>query len=105
MSLTLSERTTNYTQTSDQVIRSAEPNGREYLSRYNYHSKRITNTSELDYIIHYLVVDQGFRMESERNGEIFFSHSHNDSYNYTHYHYYPRESMMDKVTVRFLDYV
>ena len=104
MSLQISERTTNYTHNTENVIYHNR-NNMAYVSHRTESTKQFQSDNEIDHVIHYLVVQSGYLMENDRNGTIVFTHSHNDTHNYTKYYYDTTNRVMTKVSERFLDFV
>ena len=104
MSLQISERTTDYTHTTEKIIH-------QNKGRYNIVSHRTENTKyflsveEVDHAIHYLVVDKGYLMDSDRGGLIVFTHPLHNWYNYTSYTYDTTSMSMTKVSEKLLDIV
>jgi hypothetical protein len=105
MSLTISERTTNYTHSTDNIMLYQNKNGSQFVSRREENYKYFQTDNEVHHAIEYLVIKKGFLMDSDRNGIISFSHSHNDMYNFTYYYYDTAQRCMTKVTEGLLNFV
>ena len=104
MSLQISERTTNYTHSTDDIV-FHKNNNHDYVSHRTENTKYFQSNEEVDHVIHYLVVEKGYLMDSDRNGLIVFSHSHNDRFNFTFYEYDTVNGCMTKVSERLIEYL
>ncbi len=102
--LTLFDRNTPFTQTSDEIQARNTSNGTAVF-RVKKHTLQLRNVNQLDYIIHYLVVEKGFMMNSCSKSKVDFTHSQNDYNNSTTYSYNPEQMVMHKHEEEFLTFV
>ena len=74
-SIVLSDSYTNFTESFDEVKVKHNENGSQSLYRYTYNRKQF-NVNQLDYIVHYLVVERGFMMDTFDKNCIKFTCPH-----------------------------
>ena len=103
-SLILNERITKFTQKSD-LIQKRETQKGTALFRVKESWLQLTNINQLDHIIHNLVVENGFMMNSCSKSKVDFTHSKNDFNNTTTYSYTPEKMEMYKYEEEFLTFV
>ena len=98
-SIVLIESYTPFTESFDEVKVKHNDNGTSSLYRYTYHRKQFSNVDQLDHIVHYLVVEKGFMMDSFDKHCIKFTCPTDPE---TFYYYYPETLEFEKVTEQFL---
>ena len=103
-SFILKQKNTPFTQTSDEIQARNTPNG-QAVFRVKTHTLQLTNVNQLDHIIHYLVVEQGFMMSRCSKSRVEFTHSQNDFNNSTTYYYNPEDMVMFKYEDEFLAFI
>lgn len=104
MSLALDQHYTQYTTTHNEIFIGEHQKQRAiFLKKYHY--KELTNDSQFNHIIHDIVVNKGFMMNSESNGCIKFTHPQNNSEDTTEYTIWPKTREVEKYTTKFLHFV
>ena len=104
-SIVLNEYSTNFTNVSDKIEMFQDSNGDYGLFRVIDSTKQLTNIDQLNHIIHYLVVINGFLMEKQNNDVVTFTHSQNSGEDYAVYTYYPKDMLFHKYDRKFLSYI
>jgi hypothetical protein len=98
-SIVLTDTYTTLTESFDEVKTKTFDNGKQYLYRYTYNRKKLTNVDQLDHIINYLVIEKGFMMNGMDKFSITFTCPTNTD---IHYNYYPSTMDFEKVSEKFL---
>ena len=102
--LLLNQHTTFFTQKHDKIVCTDTANG-PALVRELYSYKKLTNVNQLDHIIHYLVIENGFMMDSCSKEKVVFRHPQNNIEHNVVYIYWPTNMEMEKIDHRLLEFV
>jgi hypothetical protein len=105
MSIVLNEYSTEFTTVSDKVECRIDSFGNNGLFRVINATKKLTNIDQINHIIHYLIVTNGFLMEKQTSDEIIFLHPKKSYENFASYTYYPKSMIMVKHQAKFLTYI
>lgn len=98
-SIVLSESYTNFTESFDELKVKHNNNGTSSLYRYTYNRKKFSNIDQLNHIVDYLVVENGFMMNAFDKYCITFTCPTEPD---TFYNYYPATIEFEKVTEQFI---
>ena len=79
--------------------------GKRALFLERYHYKELVNENQLDHIVNYLIVENGFIMDRHLPDRMMFTHSQNNGTSTTYYNYYPESMEMEKFSRQFLHFV
>ena len=101
-SIVLNEYSTEFTTVSDVVEPRVDSLGNNNLFRVTHSTKQLSNIDQMNHIIHYLVVVNGFLMEKHSSDKIVFLHPKNSSEMYASYTYYPTTMIMEKYESTFI---
>ena len=100
--ITINEYSTDFTTHSDRVVMEND-NGTYLLFRQVDSRKYLSNSEQLNHIVHYLVIQSGFIMDKFSRSEIIFTNPQsNYEYSVT-YTYYPENMLMVKNERTFLN--
>ena len=104
MSLIIEPHSTNHTSKHNEVfVDNFQGKKAVFLKKYDY--REFVNPAQLNHVIHDIVVNKGFLMESESSDKLVFTHSQNTTKLQTFYYLYTKTSEVEKVTIKFLDFV
>jgi hypothetical protein len=104
-SLVLNEYSTEFTTVFDRIESRVDSSGHTGLFRVVNSTKTITNIDQMEHIIHYLVVMNGFLMEKHSTDMILFLHPKNCNEEFASYTYYPSTRMVEKYESKFISYI
>ena len=104
MSLLLDSNSTNFTSTENKLV-VENFKGRRAVFQERYHYKEFGNPEQLKHVIHDMVVNKGFLMETEKSDMLGFSHPHNTPESSTYYTLWMKTAEVEKVTREFLGFV
>ena len=104
-SIILNEYSTEFTTVSDYIESRVDNSGNKSLFRVSNSTKQLTNVEQMNHIIHYLVVINGFLMEKHSSEKIIFVHPKNSFDMFASYTYYPKTKVMEKYEYKFIAYV
>ena len=104
MALTLSEKTTHFTQVHDKVITKMVGN-QDCIYREQYHFYQLTNPKQMDHIINNIIIEKGFLTEKFSSDLITFTRPQNSNASSIWYEYFPKDRTIKKFQHFFLSNV
>lgn len=104
MSLLIDQYYTNHTSKHNKIIVDVYQGKRAlFLESYDY--REFVNPAQLNHVIHDMVVNKGFLMDSQISDKLVFTHSHNTKKSQTYYNFFTKTSEVEKVTRKFINFV
>lgn len=104
MSLLIEQRITNHSSKHNKVFVDTFKGRRAlFIERYDY--REFVNPDQLNHVIHDIVVNKGFFMNTQTSDKIVFTHGHNTPECQTYYYLWTKTSEVEKVTREFLNFV
>ena len=100
--ITINEYSTDFTTHSDRVVMEND-NGTYLLFRQVDSRKYLSNSEQLNHVIHYLVIQSGFIMDKCSRSEFVFTNPQSNSDYSVTYTYYPDNMLMVKNERTFLN--
>tara|TARA_B100001123_G_C15272087_1_gene1010705 strand:- start:1640 stop:1954 length:315 start_codon:yes stop_codon:yes gene_type:complete len=104
MSFLIDHHVTNHTSKHNKVFVDTYQ-GRRALFLEHYDYREFVNPSQMNHVIHDIVVNNGFLMDTETSGKLVFTHPHNTAESQTFYNLWTKTSEVEKVTRKFLNFV
>lgn len=103
--IVLDKYSTEFTSVSDYIESRVNNSGNTSLFRVINSTKQLSNIEQMNHIIHYLIVQNGFLMDKHSSEKIIFVHPKNSFDMFASYTYYPTTKVMEKYEYKFIAYV
>ena len=104
MSLLIDQQYTKHTSKHNKILIDFYQ-GKRALFLEKYYYQEFVNPAQLTHVIHHIVVNKGFLMDSQSSDKLVFTHSHNTKKSQTYYNLFTKTAEVEKVTREFINFV